>query len=143
MTCKQGWLKFKVFDLTSKYLFFSSNYWFLKLWLLKNLWRWLVCVAIYLFVSTGIELTKSEPTFTWSFEDEDDDEDYMINTLFLKTAVLSNSALKGERNIIQVETKNFEKKDIKQPLLSLTLGQLDMVSWIIIIYIIIIIYLFF
>jgi len=52
----------------------------------------------------------------------------MINTLFLKTAVLSNSALKGERNIIQVETKNFEKKDIKQPLLSLTLGQLDMVS---------------
>jgi len=37
MTCKQGWLKFKVFDLTSKYYFFSSNYLFLKLWLLKNL----------------------------------------------------------------------------------------------------------
>lgn len=75
-----------------------------------------------------MELSKDSPTYTWTFKEEDEDEDFMIHTLFLKNAVLSASALKGERNIIQVETQNFDKKDVKQPLLSLTLGQMDMVS---------------
>ncbi|XP_045189302.2 nucleoplasmin-like protein ANO39 isoform X2 [Mercenaria mercenaria] len=76
----------------------------------------------------GVELSKEKPTFTWSFEEEEDDEDndYLIHTLFLKNAVLGTSAVKGERNIVQIETKNFDKKDIAQPLLSLTLGQTDM-----------------
>lgn len=77
---------------------------------------------------SGIELTKDKPTFTWTFEEEEDDEDFMVHTLFLKNAVLGVSALKGERNIVQVETENFEKQSVNQPILSLTLGQLDMVS---------------
>jgi hypothetical protein len=74
----------------------------------------------------GVELNKENPTFTWTFEEEDEDKDYMIHTLFLKNAILGTSAVKGERNLIQIETKNFEKKDLKQPFLSLTLGQKDM-----------------
>lgn len=74
----------------------------------------------------GVELNKDQPTFTWTFEEEDEDNDYMIHTLFLKNAVLGASAVKGERNLVQIETRNFDKKDLKQPLLSLTLGQSDM-----------------
>ena len=36
--------------------------------------------------------------------------------------------MNNERNIIQVETTNFEKQEIKQPLLSLTCGRKDSVS---------------
>ncbi|WAR22075.1 ANO39-like protein [Mya arenaria] len=74
----------------------------------------------------GCELTKDKPTFTWTFEEEDDDDDYLMHTLFLKNAVLGSSAVKGERNLVEIETKNFDKKDVKQALLSLTLGQSDM-----------------
>lgn len=77
---------------------------------------------------TGVELTKDKPSYTWSFTEEEDDEDFLVHTLFLKTAVLGTSAVKGERNIVYIETKNFDKKDVKQPLFSLTLGQLDMCS---------------
>ncbi|XP_052229106.1 nucleoplasmin-like protein ANO39 isoform X1 [Dreissena polymorpha] len=76
----------------------------------------------------GVELSKEHPTYTWNFNEEDDDDDYMVHTLFLKTAVLGASAVKGERNLIQIETKNFDKKDVKQALLSLTLGSSDMCS---------------
>jgi len=76
----------------------------------------------------GVELTKEKPTYTWTFNEEDDDSDYMVHTLFLKNAVLGTSAVKGERNLVQIETKNFDKQELKQPLLSLTLGQKDMVS---------------
>lgn len=72
-------------------------------------------------------MNKDQPTFTWTFEEEDEDNDYMVHTLFLKNAVLGTSAVKGERNVVQIETKNFDKKELKQPLLSLTLGQTDMV----------------
>ena len=36
--------------------------------------------------------------------------------------------MKNERNVIQIETKNFDKQDVKMPFISLTLGQSDMVS---------------
>lgn len=74
----------------------------------------------------GVELSKDKPTYTWTFEEEDEDNDYLVHTLFLKNAVLGASAVKGERNLVQIETKNFDKTDISQPLLSLTLGQSDM-----------------
>jgi hypothetical protein len=76
----------------------------------------------------GVELSKDKPTYTWTFEEEDEDNDYLVHTLFLKNAVLGASAVKGERNLVQIETKNFDKTDISQPLLSLTLGQSDMVG---------------
>ena len=86
------------------------------------------CVSILLCIS-GCELTKDSPSITWTFEEEDDDSDFLVHTLFLKHGVLGTSAVKNERNVIQIETKNFDKKDVKMPFVSLTLGQTDMVSY--------------
>jgi len=42
-------------------------------------------LCIYLTnISAGCRLTKEQPTVIWSFEDEDDDRDYLQHTLFLK-----------------------------------------------------------
>lgn len=76
----------------------------------------------------GMTLDKENPTITWSFDEEEDDTDFLIHTLFLKQAVLGASAVKDERNIVQVETKNFDKKDLVHPLLSLTLGRNEMTN---------------
>ncbi|XP_056004289.1 mitotic apparatus protein p62-like isoform X6 [Ostrea edulis] len=72
------------------------------------------------------ELNKDKPTFVFSFKEEDEDEDYLIHTLFLKNAVLGASAVENERNIVQMETKNSNRKDFKAPILSLTTGKTDM-----------------
>ena len=81
----------------------------------------------YNLTFAGCELTKDKPSLTWTFEEEDDDSDYLVHTLFLKHGVLGTSAVKAERNVVQIETKNFDKKEVKLPFLSLTLGQSDMV----------------
>ena len=79
------------------------------------------------------ELSKDEPTKTWKagdmmeFEDEED-RDFVINTLVLKTAVLGASAAEMERNLVSVRTKTTQDKEIEQPIFSLTLGRNDMVS---------------
>lgn len=79
------------------------------------------------------ELSKDEPTKTWKagdmmeFEDEED-RDFVINTLVLKTAVLGASAAEMERNLVAVRTKTTQDKWIEQPIFSLTLGRNDMVS---------------
>ena len=31
-----------------------------------------------------MKLTAEEPTATWSFDEEDDDEDFLMHTLFLR-----------------------------------------------------------
>jgi hypothetical protein len=78
-------------------------------------------------------LTKEEPTKKWSpsdimeFEDEDD-QDFVINSLILKTAVLGPKAVENERNIVAVKTKGYQEKDIEQPIFSLTLGRNEMVT---------------
>eukprot|EP00105_Crassostrea_gigas_P031096 XP_011453677.1 PREDICTED: mitotic apparatus protein p62 isoform X2 [Crassostrea gigas] len=72
------------------------------------------------------ELSKEKPTFVFSFKEEDEDEDYLIHTLFLKNAVLGASAVESERNLIQMETKDSNRKDLKAPIVSLTLGKKDM-----------------
>ena len=53
---------------------------------------------------------------------------FLIHTLFLKQTVLGASAVKDERNLVQVETKNFDQKDLKHPLFSLTLGRNEMTT---------------
>ncbi|XP_046567201.1 nucleoplasmin-like protein ANO39 [Haliotis rubra] len=70
----------------------------------------------------GCQLTKESPCQTWSFQEEEEDSDYLVHTLFLRNSVLGAEAVKGELNIVQVETKSFEDKDIKQPLFSLRNG---------------------
>jgi len=38
---------------------------------------------IYFFYK-GVTLDKENPTITWSFDEEEDDTDFLIHTLFLK-----------------------------------------------------------
>lgn len=80
------------------------------------------------------ELTKDEPMKKWvpgnvlEFEDEED-RDYVYNSLIVKTAVLGGNAVDMERNLVSIKTKGFQdKKEIEQPLFSLTLGRNDMIS---------------
>jgi len=79
------------------------------------------------------ELNQSEPSKIWKaadimeFEDEED-RDFVINTLILKTAVLGAKAIDGERNLIAIKTKGHQEKEFEQPIFSLTLGRNDMVS---------------
>ncbi|XP_021358912.1 mitotic apparatus protein p62-like isoform X3 [Mizuhopecten yessoensis] len=74
----------------------------------------------------GCVLNKDNPKVTWTFEEEEEDTDFLIHTLFLKQAVLGQAALKDERNLVTVETKNFDNEQIKHPVVSLTLGTNDM-----------------
>lgn len=60
------------------------------------------------------------------FED-DDDKDFVINSLILKTAVLGK-AVDGERNLVAIKTIGYQNKEFEQPIFSLTLGRTDMVS---------------
>ncbi|XP_033756821.1 nucleoplasmin-like protein ANO39 isoform X3 [Pecten maximus] len=74
----------------------------------------------------GCLLNKENPKVTWTFEEEEEDTDFLIHTLFLKQAVLGQAALKDERNLVTVQTKNFDNEQIKHPVVSLTLGRNDM-----------------
>ncbi|KAL3864364.1 hypothetical protein ACJMK2_006054 [Sinanodonta woodiana] len=82
-------------------------------------------IADFMF---SCELRKDKLDTTWSFEEEEEEEDteYLIHTLFLKHAMLGSTATKGERNVVEIETKNFEKNIVKQPLICLSLGQQEM-----------------
>ncbi|KAL5021503.1 hypothetical protein ScPMuIL_000658 [Solemya velum] len=80
------------------------------------------------FQNEGCELSKENPSVTWSFEEEEEDTDFLMHTLFLKHAVLGSSAVKDERNIVEVETKNFDQQTVIQPFFSLTLGQNDVIT---------------
>lgn len=78
------------------------------------------------------ELNKDVPSKIWKasdlmeFEDEED-KDFVINSLILKTAVLGK-AVDGERNLVAIKTKGHQDKSFEQPIFSLTLGRQDMVS---------------
>ena len=79
------------------------------------------------------ELSATEPSKTWKSSDimefeEDDDKDFVLNSLVLKTAVLGAKAVDNERNLIAIKTKGQEDKWFEQPIFSLTLGRNDMVS---------------
>jgi len=79
------------------------------------------------------ELSKEMPSKKWKasdmmeFEDEDD-RDFVINSLILKTAVLGAKAVENERNLVAIKTKGHQDKEFEQPIFSLTLGRNDMVS---------------
>merc|ERR1712004_89261 len=75
----------------------------------------------------GCVLSKDAAEYNWDHEEEDDDEDYCQHTLLLKTAVLGKTAKEGERNIIEAVTKDHNGKELICPILSLTLGKMDMV----------------
>lgn len=74
----------------------------------------------------GCELSKEKPTVQWNFEEEEDDQDFLQHTLFLRHAVLGKSVSKDEKQIVEIQTQNFAGDEVKQPILSLTSGKTDM-----------------
>ncbi|XP_041476357.1 mitotic apparatus protein p62-like isoform X3 [Lytechinus variegatus] len=76
----------------------------------------------------GLTLSEDERSFKWDpaaeyMDDEDDDEDDEISHfLFLKQAVLGVKAKDNERNVIEVETINFDGETITMPIFSLRAG---------------------
>jgi len=77
----------------------------------------------------GCVLSKEAEEYDWDHEEEDDDEDYCQHTLMPRTAVLGKTAKEGERNIVEVVTKDYNGKELTCPILSLTLGRTDMVCF--------------
>merc|ERR1712142_1460996 len=72
----------------------------------------------------GAELSCASSTHDWRiFHPEDECEDDLRHILFLKQATLGVNAIQGERNIVEVTSKDYEGKVIRQLLCSLTLGQ--------------------
>merc|ERR1711962_659782 len=72
----------------------------------------------------GAELSCSSPMHSWRiFHPEDECEDDLRHLLFLKQATLGVNAIPGERNIVQVTSKDYEGNVVRQVLCSLTLGQ--------------------
>jgi len=79
------------------------------------------------------ELNQEKPTMTWRAGDimeleDDEDKDYVVNSIVLKTAVLGSKAVEGERNLVAIKTKGYQDKEFEQPIFSLTLGKQDMVG---------------
>jgi hypothetical protein len=79
------------------------------------------------------ELNKDQPMKKWKALDimeleDDEDKDYVINSLILKTAVLGSKCIEGERNLVAIKTKGYQDKEFEQPIFSLTLGKTDFVS---------------
>jgi len=79
------------------------------------------------------ELNADKPTKIWKAADlmefeDDDDKDFVINSLICKSAVLGAKAVDNERNLVAIKTKSHQEKEFEQPIFSLTLGRNDMVS---------------
>lgn len=76
------------------------------------------------------ELNKDQPTKVWKASDltkDEEDDDFILNNLIIKTAVLGKNAVENERNLVALKTKEADSQ-IDQPIFSLTLGKNDCVS---------------
>ncbi|KAH9520120.1 hypothetical protein Btru_060045 [Bulinus truncatus] len=77
----------------------------------------------------SIELNSSKKSVTWiikSQEPEEDDEDYIEHTLFLKMAILGSDAVKGEQNIVVLESVGGDGEQQKGAIVNLTRGESSM-----------------
>lgn len=80
-------------------------------------------------------MTKETPEYEWnpdlkSNEDDDEDVDYVQETLSLKSMIAGKNAVKGQRNIVEVSTITFGNLKTVSTLLlgSVTVGLNDVVS---------------
>ncbi len=78
------------------------------------------------------ELNKETPIKKWKAtdlteDDDEDDADFVLHSLVVKTAVLGVKAVTDERNVVALKTKGWGDKELNQPIFSLTLGRNDMV----------------
>jgi len=71
----------------------------------------------------GIELSRSRDLTVLKLDEVNDSEERHM--LLLKQAILGVNAIKGERNLVEIHTTDFEDKEQRHPLVSLTLGQQD------------------
>jgi len=71
----------------------------------------------------GCELSRSRDTIVVKL-DEDADEDQR-HLLMLRHVVLGVNAIEGERNIVELQTTDFNDKEQRHPIASLTLGKTD------------------
>lgn len=60
--------------------------------------------------------------------EDDEDTDFVLNSLILKTAVLGAKAVENERNLVAVKAKGYQDSEFEQPVFSLTLGRNDVIS---------------
>lgn len=60
--------------------------------------------------------------------EDDEDTDFVLNSLILKTAVLGAKAVESERNLVAVKAKGYQDSEFEQPIFSLTLGRNDVIS---------------
>jgi hypothetical protein len=77
------------------------------------------------------ELNKEQPSKVWKASDltkDEEEDDFIMNNLVIKTAVLGKNAVENERNLVALKTKEADNQ-IDQPILSLTLGKTDCVSY--------------
>jgi hypothetical protein len=79
------------------------------------------------------ELSKEQPIKKWKAtdlteDDDEDDQDFVLHSLVVKTAVLGVKAVDNQRNVVALKTKGYGDKELNQPIFSLTLGRNDMVS---------------
>jgi len=68
------------------------------------------------------ELTKDEAEHTWEFTDEDEDEDFLMHTLYLRLAVLGKDVKAGERQIVQAVTKDYYDKEVTMTFINMASG---------------------
>merc|ERR1712135_195820 len=70
----------------------------------------------------GTELSRSRDATELMMDEVDGEERHMV---LFKQAVLGVNAIKDERNLVEIHTTDFEDKEQRHPLVSLTLGQQD------------------
>jgi len=71
----------------------------------------------------GTELSRSRDFTVLKLDEVNDFEERHM--LLLKQAILGVNAIKGERNLVEIHTTDFEDKEQRHSLVSLTLGQQD------------------
>jgi len=71
------------------------------------------------------KLDASKKSFTWTVKDdalEEDDEDFINHTLFIKTAVLGAEAVDDQSNVVMMESLDCENQKVEGAILHLKKG---------------------
>jgi hypothetical protein len=72
------------------------------------------------------QLTVEQPTM--KCRPAENDSDFLINSLILKTVVLGSSAVGGQRNLVAILTRDHEHKFVlEKPIYPLTNGKTDII----------------
>jgi len=74
----------------------------------------------------SVELNADKPSFKWTMRDEEEgeegDEDFIMHSLFLKTAVLGSTAADDQSNVVSLESTDSQGNKVKGAILHLKKG---------------------